>query len=111
MPRNMKALTLHVPVPCKFNKKNENQEEKKPWKQVNCSLTLISVGAGVFVTAVVAGSIAIIKPFKSMERPFLRDVIFYLGATYWAWHVMWDKKITLMEAVGGSWRSWCLTSD
>ncbi|CAG5125829.1 unnamed protein product, partial [Candidula unifasciata] len=57
-------------------------------------------GAGVFVTAVVAGSISIIKPFKSMERPFLRDVIFYLAATYWAWWVMWDKKITQMEAAG-----------
>ncbi|XP_012946734.1 mitochondrial sodium/calcium exchanger protein [Aplysia californica] len=57
-------------------------------------------GAGVFVTAVVAGSIAIICPFTSMERPFLRDVIFYLAATFWAWYVMWDKKITQVEAAG-----------
>ncbi|GFR93467.1 sodium/potassium/calcium exchanger 6, mitochondrial [Elysia marginata] len=55
-------------------------------------------GAGVFVTAVVAGSIAIIRPFKCMERPLMRDVIFYLAATYWAWLIMWDKKITQAEA-------------
>ncbi|KAH9503937.1 Mitochondrial sodium/calcium exchanger protein [Bulinus truncatus] len=57
-------------------------------------------GAGVFVTAVVAGSISIIKPFKCMERPFLRDVVFYIAACYWAWEVLWDKKITQIEAAG-----------
>jgi capsule polysaccharide export protein KpsC/LpsZ len=31
-------------------------------------------GAGIFVTTVVAGTIAIICPFNAMERPFLRDV-------------------------------------
>lgn len=57
-------------------------------------------GAGVFVTTVVAGSIAIARPFKCMERPLMRDVIFYLAATYWAWLIMWDKKITQVEAAG-----------
>ncbi|WAR02050.1 NCLX-like protein [Mya arenaria] len=37
-------------------------------------------GAGVFVTTVVAGFIAIICPFDAMQRPFLRDVIFYIAA-------------------------------
>ncbi|GFO27623.1 sodium/potassium/calcium exchanger 6, mitochondrial [Plakobranchus ocellatus] len=57
-------------------------------------------GAGVFVTAVVAGSIAIICPFRCMERPLMRDVIFYLIATYFCWYILWDKKITQWEAAG-----------
>ena len=35
---------------------------------------LNSPGAGVFVTTVVAGTIAIIQPFDAKQRPFLRDV-------------------------------------
>ncbi|XP_059179246.1 mitochondrial sodium/calcium exchanger protein-like [Physella acuta] len=57
-------------------------------------------GAGVFVTAVVAGSIAIIHPFHCMHRPFLRDVIFYLAACFWVWCVLWKKQITQLEAAG-----------
>ena len=38
-------------------------------------LLLQSSGAGVFVTTVVAGTIAIIQPFDAMQRPFLRDII------------------------------------
>ena len=37
-------------------------------------------GAGVFVTTVVAGTVCVIKPFKLMERPFLRDLSFYIIA-------------------------------
>lgn len=57
-------------------------------------------GAGVFVTAVVAGTIAIIHPFNAMQRPFLRDIVFYLAAVFWTFSVMWDKKITKIEAIG-----------
>jgi sodium/potassium/calcium exchanger 6 len=46
-------------------------------------------GAGVFVTTVVAGSICIAKPFKLMERPFLRDVVFYLFAGFWAFYIFY----------------------
>lgn len=62
-------------------------------------LTSVS-GAGVFVTAVVAGTIAIIHPFDAMQRPFLRDIVFYLAAVFWTFSVMWDKKITKIEAIG-----------
>ena len=41
-----------------------------------------------------------VKPFDVMQRPFLRDVIFYIAATFWAFTVMWRKKITTAEAVG-----------
>lgn len=57
-------------------------------------------GAGVFVTTVVAGFIAIICPFDAMQRPFLRDIIFYLAAVFWTFCVLWDKKITKIEAIG-----------
>ncbi|KAK7087992.1 mitochondrial sodium/calcium exchanger protein-like [Littorina saxatilis] len=57
-------------------------------------------GAGVFVTTVVVGAIATVHPFDAMQRPFLRDVIFYLGAVFWAFWIMWKKEITTYEAVG-----------
>nr|XP_022342297.1 mitochondrial sodium/calcium exchanger protein-like [Crassostrea virginica] len=57
-------------------------------------------GAGVFVTAVVAGTIAIVHPFDAMQRPFLRDIVFYLAAVFWTFSVMWDKEITKIEAIG-----------
>ncbi|XP_052074372.1 mitochondrial sodium/calcium exchanger protein-like [Mytilus californianus] len=58
------------------------------------------LGAGVFVTTVVAGTIAIICPFDAMQRPFLRDVIFYLGATFLTFTVLWQKEIGKIEAIG-----------
>ena len=58
------------------------------------------LGAGIFVTTVVAGSIAVVRPFKAMERPFLRDVIFYMSAVFFTFYVLYDKKITLAESLG-----------
>ncbi|XP_033747126.1 mitochondrial sodium/calcium exchanger protein-like [Pecten maximus] len=57
-------------------------------------------GAGVFVTTVVAGSIAVICPFQAMQRPFLRDVIFYLAAAFWSFTILWKKEIKKIEAIG-----------
>ena len=40
-------------------------------------------GAGVFVTTCVAGAVSIAKPFKLMERPFLRCFfLFFLGFVF-----------------------------
>ena len=52
------------------------------------------------MTTVVVGAIATVKPFHVMERPFLRDVIFYLAAVFYAFYIMWKKSITIYEAVG-----------
>jgi sodium/potassium/calcium exchanger 6 len=49
------------------------------------------------VTTVVAGTIAIICPFNAMERPFLRDVIFYIAATFMTFTVLWSKEIGKVE--------------
>lgn len=57
-------------------------------------------GAGIFVTTIVAGAISFTRPFKMVERPFLRDVIFYLAAAFWTFKVLYVGEIYLWEAVG-----------
>ena len=57
-------------------------------------------GAGVFVTACVAGSVAFTRPFHSMERPFLRDVSFYLLSGYWAFYIFYSQQIRLTDSIG-----------
>ena len=46
-------------------------------------------GAGIFVTTAVAGSVCLATPFKLMERPFLRDVVFYIAAGFWAFCIFY----------------------
>ncbi|XP_038008156.1 mitochondrial sodium/calcium exchanger protein [Motacilla alba alba] len=57
-------------------------------------------GAGVFVTTVVAGGIALVKPFMAASRPFLRDVIFYMVAVFLTFVVLYLGRIRLGEALG-----------
>ncbi|KAI8504995.1 Mitochondrial sodium/calcium exchanger protein [Branchiostoma belcheri] len=57
-------------------------------------------GAGVFVTTVVVGAVAILTPFEMMQRPFLRDVVFYIAAGFWTWSVLWFKNINVPQAIG-----------
>ncbi|XP_015499549.1 mitochondrial sodium/calcium exchanger protein [Parus major] len=57
-------------------------------------------GAGVFVTTVVAGGIALVKPFTAASRPFLRDVIFYMVAVFVTFVVLYLGRIRLGEALG-----------
>ena len=57
-------------------------------------------GAGVFCTTAVAGFVSITQPFKLMERPFLRDVTFYLLAGFAAFFIFWRQEIRLGDAVG-----------
>ncbi|XP_026866278.2 mitochondrial sodium/calcium exchanger protein isoform X2 [Electrophorus electricus] len=54
-------------------------------------------GAGIFVTTVVAGSIALVKPFTAASRPFLRDVIFYMAAVFWTFIILYRGHIDLRE--------------
>ncbi|ELU09328.1 hypothetical protein CAPTEDRAFT_73810, partial [Capitella teleta] len=58
------------------------------------------LGAGMFVTSVVCGAIAIIRPFRVMQRPFMRDVIFYLCGIYWTFCILWRGKIFFLESIG-----------
>ncbi|KAJ8285600.1 hypothetical protein GJAV_G00028700 [Gymnothorax javanicus] len=57
-------------------------------------------GAGIFVTTVVAGGVALVKPSKVASRPFLRDLIFYMAAVYWTFFILYKHQITLLEALG-----------
>ncbi|PAA81156.1 hypothetical protein BOX15_Mlig023439g3, partial [Macrostomum lignano] len=57
------------------------------------------LGAGVFVTTVVAGVVSAVRPFKAMERPLLKDLVFYLAALYLAFYAIYRGRINLAEAV------------
>uniref|UniRef100_A0A6I8N3R0 Mitochondrial sodium/calcium exchanger protein n=1 Tax=Ornithorhynchus anatinus TaxID=9258 RepID=A0A6I8N3R0_ORNAN len=57
-------------------------------------------GAGVFVTTVVAGGIALVGPFRAASRPFLRDTVFYLAAVFGTFTALYLGRITLAWALG-----------
>lgn len=61
---------------------------------------VVSTGAGIFVTTVVAGGIALVKPFTAASRPFLRDAIFYMVAVFLTFLILYLGRITLGEALG-----------
>ena len=67
---------------------------------VKLLLNFLSSGAAIFVTTILIGVIAAIKPFKASERPFLRDIIFYIGAVYWGFYMLWRGKVYLWECIG-----------
>ena len=58
------------------------------------------LGAGVFVTTVVAGTICFVTPFRSIQRPLLRDIIFFLVAAFAAYLAMYDGVIYAAESIG-----------
>lgn len=58
------------------------------------------LGAALFVSSIVAGTISIIKPFKSMERPLLRDIIFFIATGFWLFKIVWLGYITLTDTIG-----------
>lgn len=59
-----------------------------------------TTGAGIFVTTVVAGSVALVKPFLVASRPFLRDVSFYMVAVFWTFLMLYRRTTTLGETLG-----------
>lgn len=56
-------------------------------------------GAGIFVTTIVAGGIALVQPFTVASRPFLRDAIFYMVAVFLTFVALYFEKVTLPEAL------------
>jgi len=60
---------------------------------------LLSSGAGVFLTTIVVGAVSLYGSFHLMERPFLRDLIFYIVAAFFTFYICVDHKITLVEAL------------
>ena len=57
-------------------------------------------GAGMFVSACIVGTLAIVHPFKVTERPFMRDDIFYMSSCFWMLWIIWREKIFLGDAIG-----------
>lgn len=64
------------------------------------SLASSPPGAGVLVTTVVAGGIAILRPFTAASRPFLRDIIFYMVAVFLIFTALYLGRVTLAWALG-----------
>jgi sodium/potassium/calcium exchanger 6 len=57
------------------------------------------IGAALFITGVVIGSMAIVSPFKVVKRPFVRDSMFLLfGVVITIW-ILSDGVITVMEGL------------
>ncbi|KAF2665935.1 hypothetical protein BT63DRAFT_44544 [Microthyrium microscopicum] len=57
------------------------------------------VGAAGFITAVIAGSMAFIRPFKVPRKTFLRDVIFFIIAASFTLVFLADGKLQLWECI------------
>ncbi|KAG8195085.1 hypothetical protein JTE90_029664 [Oedothorax gibbosus] len=58
------------------------------------------VGAGMFVTTVVAGSVFLTRNFTLMIRPFLRDLSFYIVAIGWTLALFFAGKSYLYHGIG-----------
>nr|XP_032803129.1 mitochondrial sodium/calcium exchanger protein [Petromyzon marinus] len=58
------------------------------------------LGAGIFVTTIVAGSVAWVDHFFIPSRPFLRDLVFYLVAVFWTFFVLYRGHINMGESIG-----------
>jgi solute carrier family 24 (sodium/potassium/calcium exchanger), member 6 len=57
------------------------------------------IGAAGFITAVVAGSMAIVRPFKVPKLSFTRDVIFFLIAAAFSMTFLYDGKLHVWECL------------
>lgn len=55
------------------------------------------IGAAGFITAVVAGSMALVRPFKVARRSFVRDVGFFIIATSFSMVFLANGKLDLWE--------------
>ena len=59
-----------------------------------------SSGAGMFVTTIVVGSVVLSRPFSLTQRPYMRDLIFYIAAVYWTFYILWNNRITIGISIG-----------
>nr|POE54135.1 putative cation exchanger c3a12.06c [Quercus suber] len=56
-------------------------------------------GAAGFITAVVAGSMALIRPFQVSKRSFVRDVGFFTVAAAFSILFLWDGRLHFWECI------------
>ena len=57
------------------------------------------IGAASFITAVVAGAMAFVRPFKVARRSFVRDVCFFILAASFSMGFLVDGRLYLWEAI------------
>lgn len=57
------------------------------------------IGAGVFVTAVIAGTIGIVAPVDIIAKTFMRDCCFYVSSIIWVSYISADDVIELWESL------------
>lgn len=57
------------------------------------------IGAASFIAAVVAGSMAIVRPFRVGRRSFVRDVCFFIVAVLFGIFFLADGKIQMWECI------------
>ena len=56
-------------------------------------------GAAGFITAVVSGSMALIRPFHVARKSFVRDVGFFVFAAAFSMVFLWDGKLHFWECI------------
>lgn len=56
-------------------------------------------GAAGFITAVVAGSMALVRPFRVAKKAFIRDVGFFTVASAFSLSFLWDGHLHLWECI------------
>ncbi|KAI6380434.1 hypothetical protein MCOR25_001628 [Pyricularia grisea] len=57
------------------------------------------IGAAGFITAVVAGSMALVREFKVVKRTFVRDICFFIMAASFAMAVLADGHLHFWECI------------
>jgi len=57
------------------------------------------IGAASFITAVVAGSMALVREFKVSRKSFVRDICFFIVAVSFAMLFLADGRINLWECI------------
>ncbi|KAK1834668.1 putative sodium/potassium/calcium exchanger [Podospora conica] len=55
------------------------------------------IGAASFITAVVAGSMALVREFKVSKRTFVRDIVFFIAAISFTMFFLADGELHLWE--------------
>ena len=56
----------------------------------------------MFVTTVVVGVMSFLSHVTVASRPFIRDVLFYLGAVSWVFITLYQQRITMGSSIGNS---------
>ncbi|KAH7637946.1 mitochondrial sodium/calcium exchanger protein isoform X2 [Dermatophagoides farinae] len=56
-------------------------------------------GGGTFVTTIVIGSIILNGEFIMSKRPLVRDIVFYIGATFMTWAFIYGRTLKIDNVI------------